>query len=84
MVSIQSWMISPNKRKKYRVILSDGTKVDFGAIRPDGVPYHHYKDQTPLRAYLDYDHGDEHRRKLYHGRHAKDYPKYSADWLSKT
>lgn len=76
---IVKWMISPNSKKKYRVILSDGRKVDFGARE-----YSQYKDTTPLKAYSHLDHLDKKRRERYYARHNKDYPKYSADWLSKT
>lgn len=75
---IVSWMISPLAHKKYRVILSNGKHVDFGDKR-----YQQYKDSTPLKAYSYLDHLDKKRRDLYYARHSKDYPPYSADWLSK-
>lgn len=78
MVSIEKWLISPTRYKKYRVILSNGQVVDFGDIR-----YQHYKDSSPLQAYAHMNHGDKKRRELYYARHNMNYPKYSADWLAK-
>lgn len=75
---IESWMISPVKNKKYRVILSDGKKVDFGDSR-----HAQYRDSTPLKAYQHLDHLDKKRRANYYARHNIDGPKFSADWLSK-
>ena len=77
-MTIKSWMISPRKHKKYRVILSDGRKIDFGDDR-----FAQYKDSSPLKAYKHLDHLDKKRRSHYYARHSIDYPKYSADWLSK-
>ena len=76
---IQSWMVSPVKTKKYRVILSNGKKVDFGSSR-----HEQYRDSTPLKVYQHLDHRDTRRKELYYLRHKIDYPIYTADWLSKT
>jgi hypothetical protein len=70
---------SKEKGKKYLAILPDGQHVNFGALG-----YQHYEDRTPLKLYSHLDHKDPQRRKRYHQRHKKDYPKYSADWFSKT
>jgi hypothetical protein len=67
--------------KKYTAIFEHNNKikkVSFGDVR-----YEHYKDRTPIKLYSDLDHLDDKRRMLYHLRHSKDYPKYSADWFSK-
>lgn len=56
---------STRENKKYMVLV--GTKwVHFGDKR-----YEHYKDQTPLKAYENLDHGDENRRRLYVARHTR-------------
>lgn len=78
MVYIAKWEISPANTKKYRVILSDDSMIDFGDIR-----YRHYRDTTPFKLYSYLDHNDKKRRDLYYKRHPINYPKYSADWLSK-
>lgn len=78
MVYVLNWSVSPVYTKKYRVLLSDGRKVDFGDSR-----YQHYKDRTPLKAWSHLDHLDENRRERYYMRHHKDYPVWSADWFSK-
>ena len=52
--------------------------IQFGA-----VGYGQYKDTTPLKLYSSDDTLDKKRRKAYFARHPKDYPRYSADWLSK-
>ena len=70
---------SKEKGKKYLAILPDGRHVNFGALG-----YQHYEDSTPLKLYSHLDHKDPERRKRYHQRHKKDYPKHSADWFSKT
>lgn len=72
------WEASPNRQKKYRVYLSDGSHRDFGA-----AGYQQYKDSTPLRIYASSDHLDESRRLRYHSRHRVNGPKFSPDWLSK-
>jgi hypothetical protein len=77
-MKIVSWDVSPLTNKKYRVILSNGRHVDFGDRR-----YQHYKDQTPLKVFSYLNHGDMDRRRSYYNRHNREYPKYSADWLSK-
>ena len=69
---------SDRKCKKYKAILPSGKAVHFGA---DG--YQQYRDNTPLKLYSNLDHNDEKRRALYYTRHAKYYPKYSADYFSK-
>jgi hypothetical protein len=77
-MKIAQWQVSPRKDKKYRVILTDGSKVDFGSRF-----HQQFKDATPLKAFSHLDHGDKKRRDLYFKRHNKDYPPYSPDWLSK-
>lgn len=77
-MKIVSWEASPRQNKKYRVYLSNGKHVDFGHRG-----YQHYKDSTPLKLYSHLDHGDAERRRRYYARHNKDYPQYSADWMSK-
>ena len=69
---------SDRRYKKYKAILPDGSTVHFGDKR-----YQQYKDSTPLKLYSNLDHKDEKRRELYYKRHAKEYPKYSADYFSK-
>lgn len=71
-------MLSPKKNKKYRVILSNGEKIDFGDSR-----YAQYKDRMPLKAYQHLDHNDRDRRARYYARHKIDYPEFTPDWLSK-
>ena len=66
------------KTKKYRVYLSNGKHVDFGARG-----YEQFRDSTPLRAFSDYDHNDVLRRQRYYQRHNINYPKFSADYMSK-
>ena len=66
------------KNKKYTAILPNGKRVNFGDKR-----YQQYEDRTPLKLYSNLDHHDKERRKRYYERHSKDYPKYSADYLSK-
>ncbi len=68
--------------KKYNAIIEkDGeiTKIPFGDQR-----YEQYKDRVPLKLYSHLDHKDFNRRNLYYKRHSVNYPKYSADWFSKT
>ncbi len=77
-MKIVSWEASPLSNKKYRVYLNNGKHVDFGDRR-----YQHFKDSTPLKLYSHLNHGDVERRHRYYARHNKDYPQYSADWLSK-
>lgn len=69
---------SYRRDKKYVAILPNGKAVHFGQRG-----YQQYEDRTPLKLYSDLDHHDEKRRETYYKRHAKDYPKYSADWFSK-
>lgn len=78
MTYVLSWDVSPLIHKKYRVLLSDGRKVDFGDSR-----YGHYYDRTPLKAWSHLDHLDTNRRERYYMRHYKSYPVWSADWFSK-
>ena len=66
------------KNKKYAAILPNGKRVNFGDKR-----YQQYEDRTPLKLYSKLDHHDKERRKRYYERHNKDYPKYSADYLSR-
>jgi len=54
---------SPLKNKKLRVVIN-GKKIDFGGIRPNGVPY---EDFTT--------HNDEERKQRYLQRHRK-----NEDW----
>jgi hypothetical protein len=79
MLHILYFTKSPIKNKKYRAFLSNNTHVDFGDLR-----YQHYKDSTPLKLYIHMDHRDKDRRIRYYLRHKKNYPKFSADWFSKT
>ena len=65
------------KNKKYAAIIN-GKRINFGDKR-----YQQYEDKTPLKLYSNLDHHDKERRKRYYERHDKDFPKYSADWLSK-
>lgn len=80
---------SPNKLKKYRVIVNNKT-IDFGSSL-----YQHYKDQIPKRLggqiWSHKDHGNEKRRADYRRRHKgllrKDGKhaykiKYSPAWFS--
>ena len=70
--------------KKYKVVITPsptgGAKktIQFGDKR-----YGQYKDKTPLKLYKSKDTLDKKRRKAYYNRHPKNYPRYSADWLSK-
>lgn len=77
-MKIVKWQISPISNKKYRVYLDNGRHVDFGS-----KSYQQYRDTSPLKAYSHLDHLDKARRDRYYARHKKDYPPYSADWLSK-
>ena len=56
---------SPVKGKKYRAILKDGKKVDFGALG-----YEHYKDNV-IGLYSHLNHLDKKRRSNYRKRHSK-------------
>jgi hypothetical protein len=76
MPNIISIIVSPNKLKKYRAIYDDDTYIDFGARG-----YTQYKDK--LGYYKDFDNLDPVKRANYYKRHAINYPKYSADYLSK-
>ena len=74
---------SPNPIKKYRAIfVDDGSYVDFGQIRKNRIPFTQYKDQA-LGIYSEYDTLDKKKRQNYYKRHPIDYPKYSADYMSK-
>lgn len=77
-LKIVKWEVSPIESKKYRVHLSNGKHVDFGSSK-----HQQYKDITPLRAFSHLDHLDKKRRDLYYARHNVNYPRNSADWLSK-
>ena len=70
---------SKENGKEYLAILTEGQHVNFGALG-----YQRYEDRAPLRLYSHLGRKDPQRRKRYHQRHKKDYPKYSADWFSKT
>ena len=74
--------IIPSSRvnKKYDAYIADSgsvRKVSFGDIR-----FQHYHDK--IGVYKSLDHNDAHRRDMYYRRHNINYPKYSADWFSKT
>ena len=69
---------SDKQDKKYKATLPNGKVVDFGA-----TGYQQYEDKTPLKLNSNLDHHDKKRRELYYKRHNIDYPKYSADYLSK-
>ena len=81
---LKNWSKGTSK-KKYRVELWSHGKnskklktIQFGA-----VGYGQYKDTTPLKLYSDDDTLDKKKRTSYFARHKKNYPRYSADWLSK-
>ena len=61
---------SNRKGKKYMVEV-DNKWIHFGALKPDGKGYQHYKDSTGLGLYSHLDHGDKERRKRYRDRHSK-------------
>lgn len=67
--------VSDKSPKKYYALV-DGKKIYFGDRN-----YQQYHDK--LGHYKSLDHNDAKRRKLYHKRHAKDYPRGSADYFSK-
>lgn len=80
-MKIINWQVSPNKKKKYRVLIKDGERlytVDFGARG-----YEQFHDSSPLKAFSDFNHNDPDRRDRYYKRHKIDYPPYTPDWLSK-
>jgi hypothetical protein len=63
---------STMKNKKYDALFRNNKtgkikKLSFGDRR-----YAQYKDSTGLGVYSHLNHGDPHRRSLYHQRHAKD------------
>ncbi len=62
---------STRKGKKYSVITPSGKKIHFGALKPDGKGYFHYRDTTGLGLYSHLDHNDKERRKRYRDRHSK-------------
>lgn len=57
---------SMNKKKKYDVILDDGSIVSFGDINSQ-----HYHDRTPLKLYSHLDHNDVDKRKNFKQRFSK-------------
>jgi hypothetical protein len=61
---------STRKGKKYMVRYKDKL-IHFGALKPDGKGYLHYKDITGLGLYSNLDHNDPERRKRYRDRHSK-------------
>lgn len=68
---------SKNKTKKYSAILENKktkrqVKVNFGAIKPNGIPYEQYKDSTGLGLYSKYNTNDKERRDRYRARHRND------------
>ncbi len=68
---IKSIKVSPNKRKKYRAVVSNKkTKkernIDFGA-----KGYEQFRDSTKIKKYKSKNHGDSKRRKSYFSRHSK-------------
>jgi len=83
--------VSDKPMKKYMAIVvsktdpNDMHRVHFGAIKPDGTPYQHFKDLTPLKYYAKYDHGDVERMKRYQKRHGPFDPDYitpnTLSWL---
>ncbi len=72
---------SKKKLKKYSAYKNGKFITNFGAIKPNGVPYQQYFDKIGL--YQKYNHNSSKRRALYRLRHNKDYGKESADWFSK-
>lgn len=60
---------SPKKSKKYRAILPNGSKVDFGSSS-----FQHFKDSVPKSQgggiWSHMDHNDKERRKNYRKRHS--------------
>lgn len=79
---------SIKRLSKYDAILENKKNkkiifVSFGSIRPNGIPYAQFKDNTPLKLYTKYDHLDEDRRQRYLKRHINDINKpYSSSWFS--
>ena len=79
---------SKNRKKKYTAVLvhrSTGRKVHvhFGGIRPNGVPYEHYRDDA-MRLYTKYNHEDKARRRRWLNRHAKDgFKPFSASYFAR-
>ena len=69
--------VSDRRHKKYVATLPDGKKVHFGDKR-----YQQWKDQTPLKAYKHFDHGDPARKKNYFQRHGEEAKKNSAKYFS--
>ena len=82
--------------KKYRVELWSHGKnskkirtIQFGHINygqfKDTTPLKLYsnKNTTPLKLYSNKNTLDKKKRKAYFSRHPTNYPRYSADWLSK-
>jgi len=78
---LKNWRRGKGK-KKYAVELFDKGKkiktISFGH-----QDYQQFRDTTPLRLYKSKDHGDRKRRTAYFKRHPKNYPKFSADFMSK-
>ena len=68
---------SERQFKKYKATLPDGRIVHFGDKR-----YQQCKDITPLKLYANLSHNDEKIRELYYKRHAKQCPRYIADYFN--
>tara|TARA_R110000803_G_scaffold25365_4_gene60611 strand:- start:503 stop:757 length:255 start_codon:yes stop_codon:yes gene_type:complete len=78
---LKNWSRGTGK-KKYRVELwGKGKKIR--TIQFGHKDYGQYKDKTPLKLYSSKNTLDKKRRKAYYNRHPKNYPRYSADWMSK-
>ena len=72
---------STRKNKKYKAtVYKDGkvqTTAHFGQL-----PYEHYKDQTPLKAFKSLDHNDKQRREQFRSRFVSPGKMYSPLWFS--
>lgn len=76
---------STKSLKKYVAILRNkktgkDVVIHFGGIRENGKPYEQWKDNTGLRIYSKYNHGDNERRKRYQTRHGKEKSSFDKYW----
>ena len=81
---LRNWSKGTGK-KKYRVELWSHGKNSkkIRTIQFGHSDYGQYKDTTPLKLYSSKNTLDKKKRKAYFSRHPTNYPRYSADWLSK-
>mgnify|MGYP003663814935 FL=1 len=81
---LKNWSRGTGK-KKYRVELWSHGKNSkkIRTIQFGHKDYGQFSDKTPLKLYSHLNHKDKKRKKNYYNRHKKNYPRYSADWLSK-